>query len=77
MLGMGAVLRLGAFDAPDAPKRSPMPLCHASCADDFLAYRVGWRAWLERFRAASAAFRAGALDVLFPEHAFRPWVPIL
>ena len=77
VLGSRRVRRQSPFQRPARPTRSPQPLCHSSCPETFRAFRDGWRAWLERFRDASRAFRAGALDVEFPPHAFRPWVPVL
>lgn len=74
VLGMRRVLRQPPFGAPQKPKVAPAPLCHASSPEAFLAFRDGWRDWVRHYRAASTAYRSGALDVLFPEHAFRPWI---
>ena len=76
VLGVPAVLDADTFDAPDRPKRSPMPLCHAATRERWLDYRAHWRAFVHAYRRASAAFRAGALAVVFPEHAFRPPLPL-
>lgn len=77
VLGVERVLAQKVFDAPDRPKRSPMPLCHASSIDLWLAFREHWRAFLRAYREASVAFRLGYLNVAFPDWAFRPSVPLL
>jgi len=71
-LGMRKVLRQKVFDAPETPKRSPRPLCHASTAELWLAFRDGWRRFVQTYRVASEAFCAGNLNAPFPEHTFRP-----
>ena len=77
VLGAANVLRIDVFDAPTKPKRSPMPLCHASIADRWRAFRDGWHRFVAHYRDASAAFRAGDLRAIFPDFAFRPWAPPL
>lgn len=77
VLGAANVLRVDVFDSPAHPKRSPMPLCHASAGDLWLAFREGWRRFVAAYRDASAAFRAGDFGVMFPDFAFRPWTPPL
>ncbi len=76
VLGVQKVLEADPFDAPTHPKRSPMPLCHASTKQMWFDYRAHWRAFVHAYREASAAFRAGALAAVFPEHAFRPPLPL-
>ena len=76
VLGVPAVLETDTFDAPDHPKRSPMPLCHAATRERWFQYRAHWRAFERAYREASAAFRTGHLAALFPEHAFRPPLPL-
>lgn len=77
VLGAQKVLAQKVWDAPEHPKRSPMPLCHASSLELWLAFRDAWRDFVRTFRQASAVFRAGVLDVPFPEWSFRPSSPIL
>lgn len=77
VLGMAKVRAQGVFASPERPKRSPMPLCHASTPELWKAFRHGWRKFEHAYRAASERFRAGLLSVSFPEHAFRPPAPIL
>ena len=43
VLGMAKVLAEEVFSSPARPKRSPMPLCHASTAELWRAFRDGWR----------------------------------
>jgi hypothetical protein len=57
---------------PRAIKRCPRPLCHASTKALVDGFRALYRAFADAYRAASARFRAGELDVEFPENAFRP-----
>ncbi|MCB9651068.1 MAG: hypothetical protein H6730_31425 [Deltaproteobacteria bacterium] len=77
VLGAANVLRQDPFDAPQHPKRSPMPMCHASTPDLWFAFRDGWRRFLVAYREASAAFRQGDFRVLLPDFSFRPWTPPL
>lgn len=64
--------RLRHHDRPSQPKRAPAPLCFAATAMAKQVFGATWKAWLGAFRAASAAFREGALDVEFPAFAFPP-----
>lgn len=77
VLGMAGVLARSVFAAPAAPKRSPMPVCHASSPERWLAFRAGWRRLVASYRAASELFRSGDLTVPFPEYTFRPPTPLL
>jgi REP element-mobilizing transposase RayT len=77
VLGARKVLAQKVWDAPERPKRSPMPLCHASSLELWVAFRDAWRDFVRSFREASALFRAGFLHVRFPEWSFRPSLPIL
>lgn len=77
VLGMRKVLAQSVFDTPNRPKRSPLPLCHASTADAWRAFRDGWRRFTGAYRMASERFRGGVLSAPFPEHAFRPPTPLL
>ena len=71
------VLRAPKSSGAEHPKRSPMPLCHASTGDLWLAFREGWRRFVGAYRAASAAFREGAFGTVLPDFCFRPWTPPL
>ena len=77
VLGARRVVQEDVFSAPAHPKRSPMPLCHASTGDLWLAFREGWRRFVWAYRAASAAFREGDFGTVFPDFSFRPWTPPL
>ena len=59
-------------DRPANPKRNKKPLCFSSSFPIADAYRKTWRAWVAAYRAASEAFRAGVLDVMFPARALPP-----
>jgi hypothetical protein len=59
-------------ERPANPKRSRKPLCFSSSFPIADAYRKTWRAWVAAYRAASEAFRAGVLDVMFPARALPP-----
>lgn len=59
-------------DRPEHPKRSRKPLCFAATLAVVDAFRRTWRAWVAAYRAASEAFRAGVLDVMFPARALPP-----
>ena len=74
VLGSEAAARVNPRSRPKKFNRSPRPLCHASDREGFLAYKHRWYEMVARYREASAAYRAGALDTLFPEGTFRPWL---
>ena len=69
------IRRLDPESRPEAPKRSPRPLCHAVTQAARKAYRKAYEAFCAAYRIASKAFREGRFDVPFPDHAFRPPVP--
>ncbi len=77
VLGRRRVVSMSPFAAPEQPKRSPAPVCHASCGELRRAFLGSWRAFVDAYRRASAAFRGGALDVQFPDWSFRPSLPLL
>jgi REP element-mobilizing transposase RayT len=72
VLGMQRVLQSSPFDRPKMSARSRMPLCFASSREAWRAFADGWFAFVGAFRHASAAFRAGRLDTVFPRFSFRP-----
>ncbi len=72
VLGTAKVLAQSVFGAPEHPKRGPAPICLAACAELREEFRVRWRAFVDAYRRASAAFRTGALEVPFPDWSFRP-----
>lgn len=74
-LGVSAVLSQDPHARPARPKRSPAPLCHAASRAVREEFRKAYRAFVSAYRAASARFRAGALDVEFPSDCFRPPLP--
>ena len=76
VLGMRKARAVDPFDAPKNPKRSPMPLCHATDKEAWSAYRDMFRAFTDAYREASRRFRAGMLTVVFPSHAFPPSLPL-
>ncbi len=74
-LGATAVMAQDPHSKPTATKRSPRPPCHASTATARRAFRGLYRAFVAAYREASALFRAGRVDVEFPEHCYRPRLP--
>lgn len=76
VLGRAKVLAQSVFESPEHPKRGPAPLCLASCRELREVFRAKWRAFVDAYRAASAAFRGGALEVPFPDWSFRPSLPL-
>ena len=46
-MGRRLILQVDPFDAPEEPKRSPAPMCHASTNAGRRAYRRGYRAFAE------------------------------
>lgn len=72
ILGMRRVLQQSSFDCPKRSKRSAMPLCLYTCRRVKAVFERGWFSFLEKYREASAAFRAGDFDVSFPMFCFRP-----
>ncbi len=76
VLGRAKVLSRPVFGSPENPKRGPAPLCLAACAKLREEFHTRWRSFVDAYRSASAAFRAGALDVPFPDWSFRPSLPL-
>jgi hypothetical protein len=54
-----------------------MPLCLFTKREAKWAFIDSWFRFLDAYREASAAFRAGKLDVRFPMFSFRPLIPAL
>jgi REP element-mobilizing transposase RayT len=75
VLGVKAILAQDPLSVPRHVKRSPRPLCHSSTVEGFVAFKRLYRDFVAAFREASAAFRAGMLDVEFPEGSFPPHAP--
>lgn len=65
-------LEVDPFERPARPARRPPPRCFAASLEAKEAFEKVRRAFVEAFMAASAAFRAGVLDVMFPAGAFPP-----
>lgn len=74
-------LRVDPFDRPMRPARRPAPMCFAATLDARRAFARLRRTFVAAYRWASAQFRAGVLDVMFPAGAFPrgcrvlPWSP--
>jgi hypothetical protein len=75
VLGRERILAANWWDRPVDTDRSPRPLCHASTEEAHFAYRNHRRQFLASYREASLLFRAGKLNVKFPDGSFRPWLP--
>jgi hypothetical protein len=71
--GVAALRRLDPRDRPRNPKKfGPQPLCHTADPALRRAYKRDWRDFLQAYRAASLAYRAGDFEVEFPDGSFRP-----
>ena len=55
-----------------SPKKTAKPLCHASTAEAALAYKDSFKIFLDAYRTASASYRLGCADVVFPSGSFKP-----
>lgn len=71
-IGAKAVKRQDPLGRPQRPKRGPAPSCHATSKPARRQYRRELAEFVGAYRAASARFRAGELDVVFPAHSFPP-----
>jgi REP element-mobilizing transposase RayT len=65
-------LKVDPLDRPTRPARRPPPRCFAATVDLRQAFDTVRRAFVAAYHAASAAFRAGVLDTMFPASAFPP-----
>lgn len=63
--------------APRRPKRSPRPSCHAADPELQAQFRKGFREFIRLFREASEVYRAGDIDVVFPEWCYPPGLPLV
>jgi len=63
--------------APPRAKRSPRPACHTSERGLRQAFLEGFREFVESFRQASAQWREGCRDVLFPPWSYPPGCPLV
>jgi REP element-mobilizing transposase RayT len=72
VLGRQRILAQHFDDRPWKSKHSWRPLCHASTTQMWNACLARVRAFRVRFAAASAKFRAGRLDAIFPDWSHRP-----
>jgi REP element-mobilizing transposase RayT len=74
VLGVRAVLAQSPHSRPARPARRPRPLCHASTRGLRELFRERYRTFVAEFLQASAQWRRGFLDVVFPEGAIRPFL---
>jgi REP element-mobilizing transposase RayT len=75
VLGEARILMQDPHRKPHNPKRVPRPLCHTLIASIRKAYRELYREFVGAFRVASARWRAGDRNVVFPAYAFPPPLP--
>jgi REP element-mobilizing transposase RayT len=68
----GEVLSQDWHAAPQRAKRSPRPACHTSERSLRQAFLEGFREFVEAFRQASAQWREGCRDVVFPPWSYPP-----
>jgi hypothetical protein len=72
-MGAAALSRLDQRSRPkNAPDRTKKPLCHASSKERAQQYKEEFLIYLHAYRIASAAYRSGAHDAVFPDGAIRP-----
>ncbi len=71
-LGVKKIVAQHPHTTPDASKKSPAPLCHASTRARRKAYIRQYRAFLDEYHESSRAWLAGKLSVEFPLFCFRP-----
>lgn len=74
VVGAQRVMDQPVFRRAKRPDPTPNPRCHASSAAERTEFMRGWKSFVQAYREASAAFRRGILDVVFPPHCFRPWI---
>lgn len=76
-LGASMVLRQRPEDRPKDSKRSPMPYCHASTLEGWIAHRQEYDAFLACYRVASKRLRSGDYGAIteFPPGCFPPALP--
>ena len=72
VVGMRAVLTRSPLHRPNRSKRSPAPRCFATCLKAKRSFFRAWTDFLNAFRMASEAFRAGNVDAVFPPNSHRP-----
>ncbi len=63
--------------APQRAKRSPRPVCHTSERSLRQAFVEGFREFVAAFRQASAQWREGCRDVVFPPWSYPPSCPLV
>lgn len=63
--------------APHRPRRSPRPACHASERGLRQAFLEGFREFVEAFRDASARWREGCREAVFPPFSYPPSCPLV
>ncbi len=71
VLGRDRIERQNPHDHPSHVRRSRAPIAHAFGPEVYNQMRERYRAFVNRYRLASASFRAG-LQVQFPEGSFPP-----
>ncbi len=75
-LGGEAVCRQDPHHEPDRMKRAPAPLVHAVAPAVRRALRQAYFNFRDAFQRAARLLRAGVRDVVFPEGAFPPALPV-
>ena len=71
-LGVKKIVAQNPHAKPDATKKSPAPLCHASRKARRKEFVRKYRAFLDEYRASSRDWLNGNYDVDFPLFCFRP-----
>jgi REP element-mobilizing transposase RayT len=77
ILGAAKVLAVSWHSAPQHPKRSPRPICHATSSRLRAQFRQNIRHFTCLFQTASERLRRGAFGASFPEWSFPPGRPLV
>ncbi len=72
VVGRLRALKLSVHHRPPPKPKKPMPPCHCTDPEARRNYIQMKKEWIRQYREASAAFRSGKLDAVFPEFSYRP-----
>ncbi len=75
--GPEAIRRQDPLEQALRPKKSPAPFCHAISKEVRRQLREAYRPFVEAYRQAAAALRAGNRNARFPEGCFPPALPFI
>lgn len=75
-LGREAVCRQNPHQEPNRLKKAPAPLVHAVAPEVRRSLRQAYYCFLAAYQHAARLLRAGVTEVVFPEGAFPPALPV-